>query len=89
MTKPRAGVVYMAIAEPPMPGAVKMPQHKGFCLGEKAFCESVGTLTAGEPTTNDIEGALRWPETMEQATQVFIANPLAPQDGRGELTHGT
>ena len=88
MSKPRAGIVNMAFAELPVSGAVKMPQHQGLRLREKAFGESVCAFTACKPAADDVERALRRPETMEQPAQVFIANPLAAQDGRCELAHG-
>ena len=89
VAEPCPGVVDVPVGEFPMPGAVKMTEHECMGIGEILFSEAGGTFTAGEPATDDVEGALRRPETMQQPPQVFVANAFAAQDGRGEPAHGT
>ena len=89
MPEPSSGVENVAFAEFPVPGAVKMPQHKYLSLREKLLGKAIGSLTAGEPAANNVERALRRPETMQEPAQVFVANSLAAQDGRCKLTHGS
>lgn len=81
MAEPSTCVIDMSFAELPVTGAVKMPQHEGFCLWEKLLSEAIGSFTAGEPTAYDLKGALRWTEAMQQPAQVLVADPLAPQNG--------
>ena len=78
MAKPSTGVVNVAFAELPVAGAVEVAQHKGFGLGEKLFCKAVGAFAAGKPAADDVEGALRRPETMEQPSQILIAYAVTP-----------
>ena len=81
MAEPSTCVIDMPFAELPVTGAVKMPQHKGFCRWEKLLSEAIGSFTAGEPTAYNLKGTLRWPEAMQQPAQVLVADPLAPQNG--------
>ena len=77
----------MAVFKTPMTGAVKMPQYHGLSLGEKLLGKVIGALAASKPAAYDVEGALRRPKAVQQATQVFVLNAFTAQNRRGELAH--
>ena len=65
MAEPSPGVEDVPMSEFPMAGAVKMAEHEGVSIGEEAACKTVSTFAAGEPATDNVEGALRGPKAME------------------------